>query len=239
MDLALMITLLSGVAFILGYFIEKYFKDKNKLIVFSIGFSFSIMILLIIFDLLPESIELLENDYLMIGGFALLGLLLLKGLDLFVPDHEHTSKHNEDHVNHIGFITGLALILHNLVEGVAVYSATQLELKTGLLMTFGVFCHNLPLGIQISSLMGKNKNKKLLLLFVLMLSSILGVLVINIFNINMTSLFLGALISVTIGMLLYILIFELLCEIKEHIKDKTIYLGLVFGILMFCLSMIL
>ena len=105
-------------------------------------------------------------------------------------------------------------------------------------MALGVSFHNILFGIQISSLI-KNTREKIILLCVLALSSVFGVMFLNIFNITMSDNVLGVLISITLGMLIYIAFFELLCEIKEHFKDNELKLGLLIGIIILIFSQFL
>ena len=224
---AIIITLLSGLSFLVGYLITKFVKNDKKLVIFSVGFSFSIILGLVFFDLLPECLELMNSKFALVG-FAISGILILKVLDMFVPDHSHNSEHNH-HIEHIGLISALALILHNIIEGTAIYSTALNDTKMGLMMALAVSFHNIPLGIQVSSLV-KNKKEKFILLFCLVLSSIVGVLLIEILHIAISENVLGILISITLGMLIYISMFELLCEVKEHIKEKNLWIGIILGI---------
>ncbi len=233
---AIIITLLSGLSFLVGYLITKFVKNQKKLVIFSVGFSFIIIIGLVLFDLLPECLEVMKPKWAIIG-YAVAGLLILKALDFFVPDHEHSSNH-EHHMEHIGLISTIALVLHNLIEGTAIYSTALTDTKMGLMMALAVSFHNIPLGIQVSSLV-KNKKEKALLLSILVISSILGVILINLFKITLDNAVLGILISITLGMLIYISMFELLCEIKEHIKDKMLWIGFILGIAVATIGLLL
>ncbi len=233
--LPFVITILSGLSFFIGYLITKFIKNERKLTIFSVGFSFIIIIGLILFDLLPECIESIKNMWLILL-YILIGIVILKSLDLFVPDHHHSNK--KDHMEHIGIISFIALFLHNLVEGTGIYATSITNISVGIFMALGVSFHNIPLGIQISSLI-KNKREKIMLLCILAFSSIFGVIFLNIFNITMSDNILGVLISVTLGMLIYIAFFELLCEIKEHFKDKELRLGLLIGVIILILSQFL
>ena len=233
---AIIITLLSGISFLVGYLITKFVKNQKKLVIFSVGFSFVIIIGLVLFDLLPECLEVMKPKWA-IFGYALAGLLILKALDFFVPDHDHSSNH-EHHMEHIGLISTIALVLHNLIEGTAIYSTALTDTKMGLMMALAVSFHNIPLGIQVSSLV-KNKKEKALLLSILVISSIFGVILINLFKITLDDAVLGILISITLGMLIYISVFELLCEIKEHIKDKMLWIGFILGIAVATIGLLL
>lgn len=231
---AIFITLLSGLSFFIGYLITKLIKDEKKLITFSVGFSFTIILGLIFTDLLPECLEFTDNK-LIILGFVILGILLLKVLDLFIPDHEHEHTKKKDHMEHIGLISTLALFIHNVIEGTAIYTATLSSVSIGLFTSLGVSFHNIPLGIQISSLV-RSKKEKLTLLTILSLSSILGVIILKLFKITLTSYISGILISITLGMLIYIAFFELLCEVKENIKKKELLIGIITGIVLIIVS---
>ena len=231
---AIFITLLSGLSFFIGYLITKLIKDEKKLITFSVGFSFTIILGLIFTDLLPECLEFTDNK-LIILIFVILGILLLKVLDLFIPDHEHEHTKKKDHMEHIGLISTLALFIHNVIEGTAIYTATLSSISIGLFTSLGVSFHNIPLGIQISSLV-KNKKEKLTLLTILSLSSIFGVIILKLFKITLTSYISGILISITLGMLIYIAFFELLCEIKENMKKKELLIGIITGIVLILVS---
>ncbi len=231
---AFIITLLSGMSFYIGYLITKIVKDKKKLVVFSIGFAFSILIGLILFDLLPECFELL-SDWTHVLACVIVGGVILKVLDLLLPNHEHSHKHS--HIEHISLMSCIALILHNIIEATAIYTTSVNDVKMGTLMAIGVSCHNIPLGIQVSSLTSSNK-KSLLMITLLMLSSIVGVIIFTIFNITLTDKILGILISITLGMLLYIVCFELFCEVKENIKTKEMFYGLFFGLCVIILSLL-
>ena len=153
----------------------------------------------------------------------------------FIPDHEHEHTKKKDHMEHIGLISTLALFIHNVIEGTAIYTATLSSISIGLFTSLGVSFHNIPLGIQISSLV-KSKKEKLTLLTILSLSSILGVIILKLFKITLTSYISGILISITLGMLIYIAFFELLCEVKENIKKKELLIGIITGIVLIILS---
>ena len=40
-------------------------------------------------------------------------------------------------------------------------------------------------------------------------------------------------------MLIYISMFELLCEVKEHIKEKNLWIGIILGIVIVLIGLVL
>ena len=236
MNMACLVTILSGVSFLIGYIITMLMNNNKKLITFSLGFSFIVIFGLIIFDLLPECLELVSNKFTILI-FALIGIIILKLLDFFIPDHDHDSN-KKNHMEHIGLISFVALFIHNVIESTAIYTTSLTTLSMGIIMAIGVSFHNIPLGMQISSMIKNNKIKFSLMLG-LSLSSVIGIILLNIFKITLNDNILCVLISITLGMLIYIALFELLCEVKENIKKRELQLGLISGIVLVVVSQLL
>ena len=236
MNIACLVTILSGVSFLIGYIITMLMNNNKKLITFSLGFSFIVIFGLIIFDLLPECLELVSNKFTILI-FALIGIIMLKLLDFFIPDHDHDSN-KKNHMEHIGLISFVALFIHNVIESTAIYTTSLTTLSMGIIMAIGVSFHNIPLGMQISSMIKNNKIKFSLMLG-LSLSSVIGIILLNIFKITLNDNILCVLISITLGMLIYIALFELLCEVKENIKKRELQLGLISGIALVVVSQLL
>jgi len=243
---ALLLTILVGIFFLIGIVIPKLFKNKNKLIMESTGLTFVIMLFLIFVDLIPEIMEIFEplknpKYILIIILFTALGILSLKVLDFFVPEHTHNHhedetnlKEHNDHFFHIGLITAISLTIHNILEGISIYITGVNDFNTGLLMAITVGLHNLPLGIEVSANMniGENKkNTKLLISILLILSSSLGAIVLYLLKTDINLLLEGILLSVTLGMIIYIAFFELLHEVKENINKKNMKIGLFLGLI--------
>ncbi len=252
--IALIITTLAGISFLLGLVTDKITKNKKVLYCFSISLAFSVMLGLIFFDLLPELSENVSNYLLLdkifivfssIGG----GLLILKVLDIFVPHHHHDHHENKDNIEehnanmyHIGLITSLALVMHNIIEGGSIYLNSIINIKTGLLIAIGVSLHNIPLGMEIFTTLDLSRKKlreKIIPIIVISLSTSLGAILVILLNINHNILFVTYLIGITIGMLSYLVIFELFKEIIQNIKNKYIVLGLMLGIIIIFISSII
>ena len=246
MIIALLLTIITGLFFIIGLILNYYFKDKKDFINFSISLSFFIILGLIIFDLIPEVreyyLEYKGNDILLISGFIISGILILKIIDLFIPHHSHEeeikNKTHDNHLYHIGIVTSLAIILHNILEGILIYEVALKGIKEGILISLGVALHNIPMGMQISSSL-QAKKEKILVFSLLVISGLLGALIIIVLSTNIKSYIMGPLMAITIGMLIYIVIFELLTEIVHNRKRIATILGCITGIIIVILSLIL
>lgn len=247
---AILITLIAGLLFLVGVIIIKNIKNKDKIFQFSSALSFAVIICLIILDIIPEITESFESfgfnkQLVYFMGFTLIGILVLKLLDTLVPVHNHEHHDNEkshvehnNHVYHIGVVTSLALILHNIIEGIAIYTISLTDVKLGIMMCIGVGLHNIPMGMEISSsldISNKSKANKLLIYISLTLSTVLGGIIILLFK-EINEIVLGILMSITCGMLIYILCFELFKEVKQHIKSKTTICGLLLGLVLMLIT---
>ena len=161
----LIYTFLTGISFLGGIYLNKVFKSKNNASAFSVSLALVVLLNLICFDILPE---VFENINIISVIFVILGVVILKVFDLFIPNHTH--HHNEEHddkkehnahLEHISIITILALTLHNIVECMALFTITENNFKAGSLMFLAIILHNIPLGFQIGASFKKIKPIKL------------------------------------------------------------------------------
>lgn len=234
--MALLTTLIAGLFFLVGAVLAIFEKKQKGLIEFSIGLSFSVMLLLLAFDIVPEVLELLEGKgtYFMYI-FIFIGIVMLKLIDILIPHHNHDAeiKTHDRHLKHIGLISSLALIIHNIIEGIGIYSVANLDFKAGLLMAIGVGMHNIPFGIEITATLNETKKEKrsvVLSIFILTISTFLGGLIMMITG-SISDFVLGSLMSLTIGMIIYLVLFELLMELGSFKNKKYSIAGLITGVL--------
>lgn len=238
--ISLLLTFLCGLFFLVGILLYKYSKNKERLNLISIACGCVILLGLIVTDLIPELLEI-KKWWLIL--FVILGMSILLILDLFVPHHTHHHKEKKDdkeehqgHIMHIGIMTIIALLLHNLVEGIALFSVSETNIKTGVLMTLGIGLHNLPFGFQVGSYTEKNKSHFLVIL--LITSGLFGGIIGYFFK-GLNDLLLGAIIAITLGMILHIFLFELLKEVIANRKKKETIYGIIIGIIiLICISLI-
>ena len=242
--LALFITFLLGFFIIIGVIIAFFLKKQKKVLDFIFAFALSIVTMLILVDLLGHTIEHLgiRHIYLFIL-FTCLGLLIFKIIDDFVPEHEDNKMNKlEENKNivHIGFLATIALIIHNFVEGMAIYLTSANDLNLGIMMALGVGLHNIPLGIIITTTLTNERNtfKYLFCIISLFLSSFIGGLLLYLLSITTVSdIVIGSLLALTIGMLLYIIIFELYPKVKKTTNKKITLIGLISGVILAIISM--
>lgn len=237
--IGLITTLVLGLFIIIGALIAFLIKRKERVVDFSLGLAFGVIIMLILTDMLPEIIEHLGVKHLYLFLlFTVVGYSILKMLDHFIPDHEEKNmdKHDlQENLVHIGVITSLALVLHNIIEGMAVYSTVITNTSLGLAITLGIGFHNIPLGMVIAGTFYQSKenlSKTILGVLAVVASTFIGGLIMFFLNITIiSSTILGILLSITLGMLLFILMDELFPRIRTTKNKKVASTGIAIGVI--------
>ena len=250
-NVGIITTLVLGLFILIGAFISLFFKKHEKIINFSVGLAFGVIVGLIVTDLIPELIESLGFRYIYILIiFGCLGFFILKWFDHLIPaHHEHYGHHHEtlsgkeksENLEHIGFMTTVALILHNIIEGMAVYSSSLANPSLAISLALGVGFHNIPLGMVIASSFyhsSNNKKKTWFSIIAVSISTFLGGIIMVLFNLkNISDVFLGVLLSITLGMLIFIVVDELFPRIKDTKDKKSTIYGVLLGIVILFISM--
>lgn len=242
--IGLLTTLLLGIFILIGALLAFLIKKKEKVTDFSIGLAFGVLLMLSIIDLLPEIIEQLGLKYIYIFIICtILGYCILKALDKLIPDHEEekvTKKEKKNNLIHIGIVTSLAFILHNIIEAMAIYSTVITNTNTGLALTLGIGFHNIPMGMVIASTFHQSSQniwKTILIIACVSLSTFIGGLIMFFLNLtSVSALVLGTLLSITLGMIIYIIINELYPRVKDTKNKKISYIGIATGIIILLIS---
>lgn len=242
--MGLLFTFILGLFFIIGGVVVKLSNSKT-IENLSVSIALGTMATLIVLDLVPEVVEHMRGiSFVWILLLIVLGIIILKILDIFIPehDHEHSLNHkcSKENLIHIGIISLVAIVLHNIIEGMAVYSLTSESLKTGLLITLGVGLHNIPMGMIITStLEDEKKNKRIIAYLLAILSTFIGGLIMLLVSSLITDFIIGVLICITLGMIFYIVIFELLPHVLHSKNKKESLIGIIIGIVIIIISSII
>ena len=238
--MSLLITFFLGIFIMAGALIARSAKNKKLIEHLSISIALGTMSALAVLELFPEALEKLGKTHIIILIVCIaLGIAVLKVLDNFIPDHEHGSggKYTTGNVIHIGIISSIAIILHNIIEGMAVYSMSAESTSVGFLIGIGVGLHNIPMGMVIYSTLAREKrSRKTAFLLAASLSTFVGGIMMKLLWLFINDFIVGILISLTLGMIIYIVIFELLTHLI-HTENKWLSAaGAVAGIAVILIS---
>ncbi len=244
---AFLITTLAGISTIIGFFVI-FIKRKsyNKIIVSSLSFASGVMICTSITDLIPESIILINNKLSSLGTTILCFLGILFGItismiiDYYVPD---IGNINNKSLFRVGIISLLAIVLHNIPEGIATFMASSNNIKLGISLAIAIAMHNIPEGITISvPIYYSTGNKKTAFLYTLIsaLSEPLGAILCYLFLRRvMTNLMLGIILSIVAGIMLEISFRVLLPSTKKYNDKYHVILFFIIGFIFMLVRFIL
>lgn len=222
-------------------------KIKTKFMTyFSTGLAFVIILAVLFTDIIPELLELTSNYDQIWASICgeIIGLTSLIALDLIIPHHNHEHVHNDDnkkdhkeHLYHIGILTFVSVIIHNILEGIAFYLIAKTSIKTAILMAGGVMLHNIPLGIEMSYFFKDKEDKHIRKYLALVLSGTLGAFIGLLLG-DINPLVNIIILAITFGMMLYICFIELGIEVFNDFKEKGVIEGLLVGAIIFALLLL-
>lgn len=236
--MGLLITFCLGIFIVIGAITAQRVINDRLIEELSISIAFGTMTALVFLELIPEAWEKLLGDKISLFLLCLaVGMIFLKCLDYFIPEHGSGHDDSEGNVIHIGIVSSIAIVVHNIIEGMAVYSMVKESVRMGLLMALGVGLHNIPMGMIIGSTLRNGKKSKMnkLLAFV-SLSTFLGGLLMYFLWYLINDLVIGILISLTLGMIAYIEIFELIPHLVHSKNKKWSFFGAVLGMVIIIAS---
>lgn len=220
-------------------------KNSNKVILSSLSFAAGVMICVSITDLIPESILLISDNLHSIPTILIsflgvvLGVIISMLIDYYLPDNDKSNNK----LYRVGFISMIAIIIHNIPEGIATFMATNSDISLGLSLALAIAMHNIPEGISISVPIyysTGSKKKALLYTGISALSEPFGALLAYLFLKNiMNDLILGILFSVIAGIMLQISFSELLPSARKYNDNKRLIIFFIIGILFMLIKFLL
>lgn len=157
-------------------------------------------------------------------------------IDYYLP-----TEFNNNNLYKLGIISMLAIILHNIPEGIATFLTTNKDISLGLSLAIAITLHNIPEGISIAVPIyysTKKKSKAILYTFISALSEPFGALLAFIFLKNIiTDNIMGYLLSFIAGIMIHISLCELLPNSFKYKKKKHTIFFFILGILFMLLRL--
>ena len=239
--LAFIISTIAGLSTLIGTIVVFIAKNKNNnILISSLSFASGVMATLSITDLLPEGIRYISNNFYIIPAISIslisisIGGIISIIIDKLLPN-KLNSKNNNNNLYKIGIISMLAIILHNIPEGIATFITSTDNIKLGITIAIAITLHNIPEGISIAIPIyysTNSKRKAFIYTLISGLSEPLGALIAYLFLAPfITKLFLGIIFSLIAGIMLHISLIELLPASLSYKKKKLSYLFFILGII--------
>lgn len=253
---ALSLTVMAGLATGVGSVIALFAKTTNtKFLAGSLGFSAGVMIYVSMIEIFQKSrtyISAAAGDkmgyYLAVASFFA-GIIFIGLIDYFVPSTEGdignlSEKDNRSiALKRMGFMTALAIGIHNFPEGLATFTSALKDPHLGIAIAVAIAIHNIPEGIATSVPIyfssGSRKKAFLVSFFSGItepLGAIIGYLILRPF---FNDAVFGVLFGVIAGIMIFISIEELLPMAREYEKSKVTIIGTILGMAIIAVSLLL
>ncbi|MEA5003553.1 MAG: ZIP family metal transporter, partial [Christensenella sp.] len=162
----------TGIGAVATFFIR---VKNNRISAVLMGISGGIMLAIVLFDMLPESLEAAAWWVTLV--FLLLGALVMLLINKLLPHYDVPSEHDDSIIAGLkqkrlvrsGLLLALGIGVHNLPEGLALGSGLTAATGFGAGLAILLFVHNIPegMGLAIPLKLGKVPYGKILLVAVL------------------------------------------------------------------------
>lgn len=230
------IATLAGLSTVIGSLIIFFkVKEKEKIIASSLSFAAAVMLTISFTDLIPNALSEITKTFFVFPAiiiviiFIIIGMLLSLIINKYLPDVTNSS---DNKLFKVGIISMLAIILHNIPEGIATFMTSTKDMQLGISLAIAISLHNIPEGISISIPIyysTKSKSKAIFYTFISGISELFGAVLAYLFLYRfMSDSVMGLLYAITAGIMISISMNELL---PTSLRYKRIGITAVFFIL--------
>jgi ZIP family zinc transporter len=211
-------------------------RENTRAIAAGIGFSVGIMVLISMFELIPESITIMGISPTVTS--AALGAALVWAAHLVVP-HTHLVKEKgaiDTALVKSAYLVVFGLILHDVPEGFAMANAYIASPALGLLVGLAIALHNLPeeFAMSVPAVLLKSKGFLFGAAFLSALAEPLGA-VIGLVAVELAPSLNAHFMAFAAGAMLFVSIHELIPMARRY-RQITLFLsGMIFSLLVYWL----
>ncbi len=229
---------LAGLSTLLGGIIIFFNKKENqKIIATALAFAAGVMITVSITDLIPESFHLLSEYFYVFPTFIILAIFVVIGIIFSMLIDYYLPEQQEGKLYRIGIVSMLAIIAHNIPEGIATFLSTTSNTNLGITLSLAIALHNIPEGISISVPIyyaTKSRGRALKYTFISGISELFGAIIAFIFLKDiMNNFIMGYLLASIAGIMMHIASYELLpTSLRYKYKKITLIFFILGSIIM-------
>lgn len=258
-----MLTLIVGLTMGLGSLLSFLVSEKYKsLFSLSLSFSAGIMIYVSFMEMLPEGIHLIE-DYMGEGHswvgliWFFFGMFLTAVIEKFVHafaggfhthnhshhkgDHHDHNHHDDSHLSKLGLMSAVAIAIHNVPEGLALFTTGINDMAMAYPVAFAIIIHNIPLAVAISvPLVYSTGSRKKAFIYTSLvglmqpIGAIIGYLLLANF---LNDMVLGIMLSVVAGIMIFVSLDELLPAAQQDVDHHISVYGAIAGMIVMALAL--
>jgi len=239
------ISSIAGLSTVLGSIVI-FFKWKreniNKFITFCLSFSLVIMIGISITELIPEASYAILTNFKLAKGIIISLIAFIVGVVAiyFINKKIEKGSSNNHDLYRLGVLSMLALMLHNLPEGIVTFLSSYQSIELGIKISVAIMLHNIPEGISIAVpiyyAIG-SKKEAIKKTFISGLAEPLGALLAFVFLRNIiTNTMISLILLFVAGIMITLAIHELLPKALKYHENEYILLGFIVGIILLLIN---
>lgn len=203
-------------------------KPSNKVLGAIIGFAGGLMLAVVVFDLIPEAIEMVGLINAIF--FSVIGIITIIFVDNIFEKAKFTSN---KHIK-VAVMVALGLMIHNFPEGIIMGCGFVSGTSLGLKMCIVIALHDIPEGIAVSAPLMASRvkiSKILFYAFITALPTAAGVW-LGAWVGTISYSVLGDCLAFASGIMLYVVCREMLPESSKLWEGISGTLGILGGILL-------
>lgn len=243
----LLISSIAGLSTVLGslvIFFNISKKNIDKFITFCLSFSLSVMICISITDLIPNSTFILLSEYNLLKGVIICLISFIIGvISINIINKRINKLKNNNNLYKLGILSMVALMLHNLPEGIATFMSAYKDINLGISLGIAILLHNIPEGVSISVPIYYATHSKWQAIKKTLISGLaepLGAILAYIFLAKyITNSLISIILLFVAGLMITLAINELLPQALTYKKQKYIIYGLLSGIIIVLLTFLI
>lgn len=233
-----LISLIAGLSTVLGAIVILFQWKRehiNKFITFALSFSLTIMIGISVSELIPEASYTILTEFHLVKGIFFCVFVFLIGVgSIYWINRKITSKQND--LYRLGILSMIALMLHNLPEGILTFLSSYQNIELGMKLSFAIMMHNIPEGISIAVPIyyaTGSKKQAFKKTFLSGLAEPVGAVLAFLFlSKYITDAMIGFILLFVAGIMITLAIHDLFPKAKEYHEDAWISIGIGVGILL-------
>lgn len=255
--IAFILTTTAGLSTGIGGLLTFFAKKTNQSVLsFSLGLAAGVLLIVSFVEIFPEALKAFssvhtEPEALLLTFIAFFcGIGIMAVIDILFPHHtevddaeQHPDVILQKRLKKVSYLILLAVTLHNIPEGIAMFTIGISDYRLALPILLAIVIHNIPIGISISVPMyhaSGNRKKALLLSVIAGLSTPIGAILAWLFLLPYWSPELeGAVLGAVSATMVYIAIDELIPAAHHYGKSIISKAGLICGMLLVAIAIML
>lgn len=216
-------------------------SNSNKFLSFILAFASGLMLAVVSFDLIPESIEI-SSIYVTVIGIVL-GIVTMIFCDNLVQKRFNAKSVNSKKAGLLktGIVVSIGLALHNIPEGLAIGSGFDASTSLGYSLAIAIALHDVPEGLSMAIPMKNGGMKGWKVMTYVILSGIatgIGALIGAIVG-NISEKVIAMCLAFAAGAMMYIVSGELIPESNKLYQGRMTAVGNMLGFILGLFAMII